>query len=82
MKKLLLTIIAALLCVTICLPVMAESELPRLIDDADLLSESEEQNLLQKLDSISEKQKFDVVVGTVDSLDGYSPMEFADDFYD
>ena len=82
MKKLLFTIIAALLCVTICLPVMAESELPRLIDDADLLSESEEQNLLQKLESISEKQEFDVVVVTVDSLDGYSPMEFADDFYD
>ena len=82
MKKVLFTIIALLLCLTISMPVMAESELPRLIDEADLLSDREEQKLQEKLDSISERLQFDVVVLTVDSLEGYSPMEFADDFYD
>lgn len=56
--------------------------LPRLVDGADLLSDSDEAALLAHLDEISERQQFDVVVVTVDSLDGRSPMEYADDFYD
>ncbi len=82
MKKVFSVILTVLLCMTITLPVMAEGELPRLIDEADLLSNGEERNLLGQLDSISEKRQVDVVVVTVDSLDGYSPMQFADDFYD
>lgn len=82
MKKVFSILIVMLLCMTIAIPVMAESELPRLIDEADLLFRDEEQKLQRKLDSISERLQFDVVVLTVDSLEGYSPMEFADDFYD
>ena len=82
MKKVFSILIVMLLCMTIVMPVMAESELPRLIDEADLLFSDEEQKLQRKLDSISERLQFDVVVLTVDSLEGYSPMEFADDFYD
>ena len=82
MKKVVSILIVMLLCMTIAIPVMAESELPRLIDEADLLFSDEEQKLQRKLDTISERLQFDVVVLTVDSLEGYSPMEFADDFYD
>jgi len=55
---------------------------PRLVDNAFLLDSEEESKLLDKLDQISEKQDLDVVVVTVDSLEGYSPSEYADDFYD
>ncbi|WP_242972523.1 TPM domain-containing protein [Lachnoclostridium sp. An169] len=59
-----------------------ERQLPRLVDNADLLTEEEESELLAELDEISERQAFDVAVVTVDSLEGRTPREYADDFYD
>lgn len=59
-----------------------ERQLPRLVDRADLLTDGEEEKLLAQLESISERQRFDVVVVTVDSLDGKTPQEYADDFFD
>ena len=54
----------------------------RLVDDADLLASEEEQDLLAKLNEISERQAVDVVVVTVDSLDGKTSEAFADDYFD
>lgn len=54
----------------------------RLVDNADLLNDDEETTLLAKLDEISERQQADIVVVTVDTLDGKTPMDYADDFYD
>lgn len=54
----------------------------RLVDDADLLTSEEEQDLLAKLNEISERQAVDVVVVTVDSLGGKTPEAFADDYFD
>lgn len=68
--------------------VMAETEnensayLPRLVDDADLLTQDEEKALQAQLDEISERQQFDVVVVTVDSLGEKSARDFADDIFD
>ena len=59
-----------------------ERLLPRLTDEADLLTDEEEELLLKQLDEISERQNCDVVVAAVDGLDGKSAMEYADDFYD
>ena len=69
------------------IPVCAEEipqdrQLPRLVDDADLLTDSEEQELNTELDEISEKQQCDVVVVTENSLDGKSAQDYADDFFD
>ena len=55
---------------------------PRLVDDADILSDSEENKLLKKLDSISESYQIDVAVVTIDSLGDRTPQEYADDYYD
>lgn len=60
----------------------AASDTARLVDEADLLSESEETELSDMLDEISERQQVDLVVVTVDSLEGESPRDYADDFYD
>lgn len=78
-----------------CIPVRAQEEdaeaeysipeerlLPRLVDDADLLTEDEESELGAMLDEISERQQFDVVVITVYSLNGMTAQNFADDLYD
>ena len=59
-----------------------ERNLPRLVDDAGLLSDSEEEELLGELDEISERQEFDVAVVTVNSLEGKTAEAYADDFYD
>ena len=54
----------------------------RVVDAADLLTDSEEAALRAKLDEISERQQFDVVVVTASTIDGKTPMAYADDFYD
>ncbi len=54
----------------------------RLVDEADILSDSEEETLRNKLDEISERVKCDVVVVTVDSLDGKTAQAYADDYFD
>lgn len=73
---------ALFLCIISAFPVFAADMLPRLVDDADLLSDSEEEALLEELDEISERQQVDIVVVTVNSLGGTSPRDYADDFFD
>lgn len=58
----------------------SERMLPRLVDDADVLSDSDEERLLGKLDDISEYYGVDVVVLTVYSLEGKDPERFAEDY--
>jgi len=54
----------------------------RVIDEADLLDEYEEEELLSLVNEISERQQFDVVILTVDSLDGEDIQYFSADYYD
>ncbi len=63
-------------------PVPSGYRKPRVVDDADLLTYEEEQDLLKKLDEISERQNMDVVVVTTNSLYGQDVTAYADDFYD
>lgn len=55
---------------------------PRLVDDAGLLTVDEAIALEEQLDTVSANHGMDVVIVTVDSLDGKTPGEFADDYYD
>lgn len=80
-KKILPLLFALLLCVTMVTPAAAW-EVPLLVDNAGLLTEAEQSELLATLDEISERQQADIVVVTADTLGGKTPMEYADDFYD
>ena len=83
MKKHIFSILLALiLCVAAAMPAFAKADMPRLVDNAGLLTDTEQSGLLEKLDEISERQQMDVVVVTVDTLDGKTPADYADDFYD
>lgn len=95
MKKTILRICMTLfLCLLVGVPVSAEEnrseekvipeerQLPRLVDNADILTDSEEEALLSQLDEISERQECDVAVVTVNSLEGKDVTAYADDFYD
>lgn len=83
MKKKLCTIfLALLLSVIMAYPAFAVSDMQRFVDEAGLLTGSEGSELLEQLNEISERQQVDVVIVTVNSLEGASAMEYADDFYD
>lgn len=88
MKRIMALILIALLCVgyspvsSEAAAIPAERQLPRLVDDADILTDYEESELLALLDEISERQGYDVAVVTKDSIDGQDVTAYADDFYD
>ncbi len=54
----------------------------RLVDDADLLNDSEEEELETKLDLISESYDCDVAIVTEKSINGAEPEAYADDYFD
>jgi len=81
MKQKLFAFLCVLCLLTVCInPVFATA--PRLADDAALLSRAETSEVEKLLDEISARHNMDIVIVTVDSTDGASPMEFADDYYD
>lgn len=83
MKKGIFTIAAILISTFAAVPaVYAADGLPRVVDDAGLLPDDAETALSDTLDEISERQQADVVVVTVNSLDGATATEYADDFFD
>ncbi|MBQ1447742.1 MAG: TPM domain-containing protein [Erysipelotrichaceae bacterium] len=58
-------------------------QVPRLLDDADILSNAEEAEIRMLLDEVSETYQMDICVYTVNSLpEGVSHVEYADDYYD
>lgn len=82
MKKRVYTVIFALLLLLFSVVPVAAKNRPRLVDKANLLTDNEEMKLLAKLDEISERQQVDLVVVTKKSINGKTPMAYADDFYD
>lgn len=83
MKKNILSVLCALgLCMAVVTPAFAKGNIVRLVDNAGLLTEAEQSELLAKLDDISERQQADIVVVTTNALDGKTAVEYADDFYD
>lgn len=62
--------------------VVDENHPARVIDEADLLSSSEEAELTEVLDEISTRQSFDLAVVTVNSTGGQDIISYTDDYYD
>lgn len=80
MKKYCAFLTALLLLLLTALPVWAA--MPRMADEAHLLSETERGQLADLVNALSEKHNCDVVIVTVDSLEGKSAQAYADDYYD
>lgn len=64
------------------LQITGTADAVRVVDHADLLSEREEQALLELADEISQRQQCDVVVLTENIISPKTPMEYADDYFD
>ena len=66
---------------TAILPVSASEYYP-LFDEPDLLTDGEEAELIAKLENICSQKQMEVVVAAFETIGDYTPMEYADDFYD
>lgn len=80
MKKLLTILLCAAL--LLCLCPAADASSPKIVDQADLLTDSEEQMLEQKAQALADEYDMDVVIVTVWSLNGKSAEAYADDYFD
>lgn len=81
-KRLIALFFAVLICIASIAPAFAQPAVPRMVDDAALMLESDVSDLNKKLDEISERQQFDVAIVTVNSLNGATPQSYADDYFD
>lgn len=81
-KRMTVFLLIFILCFSFGITAFAEEEPSRLVDMANVLDESEKSDVLSMLDEISKRQQLDIVVVTANSLDGKTPMEYADDYYD
>lgn len=84
MKKRILALIMLLaFCAAAAAPVFAASEgaMPLLIDDADLLGNFDEQDLLKRLNEVSQEYEVDVAIVTVDSIGRQEPQDAAKSLY-
>ena len=85
--RLLLIAIAATLMMTLALPDVSHASdngrsTPRFVDEVGLVSESQASTLTNKLNEISERQQFDVVIYVTNSTGGWNPRVFAADYFE
>lgn len=80
-RKSLSIVLCLLLLLAVVFPASADT-LPKVVDNADLLTDSEESALEEKAAALWDDCQLDVVVVTVNSLGGKSVQTYADDYYD
>lgn len=80
--RILCFVLCIVLLLSVTLAVSAEETLWRIVDNADLLDTAEESAHEEQSRLLREEYNMDVVILTVDSLEGKRPQEYADDYYD
>ncbi|MDR2957594.1 MAG: TPM domain-containing protein [Coriobacteriales bacterium] len=91
MRRVTTTVLLALIVIVIvCNPNLAfastftpvQRTLPLVVDNAGLLNDHEKQDLITLFERLSEEQHCEIAVVTIQSLNGRSVMDYADDFFD
>lgn len=82
MKRVLFILISILLLIPSANYANYDTTLNRVVDNAGLLSDYEEDELELMIQNIIGEYNFDVVIVTTDTNEGKSVVDFADDFYD
>ncbi|MGI6021060.1 MAG: TPM domain-containing protein [Lachnospiraceae bacterium] len=80
-KRIISFLTVIVLSVLLAMPVYAANN-DKVVDNADLLSDSEESSLEEKLISICDSMQFDIVIVTEDDIGGKSVEAYADDYFD
>lgn len=81
MKRIIPLIMTLILCMTLVVQVSA-AQRPRLVDSADLLTDLQETELLDRLDRVSSELRVDLVIVAMESLGGYSPEQAVRNYCD
>lgn len=81
-KRIVALLTVLVLCVLSGVNVFAAEHPPFVVDEANLLTEGEENSLLTKLNALNKEYELDIVVLTVNSIGGSDIVAFADDYYD
>ena len=81
-KRIISFLFIFLMCITLSVPALADQDTKRLYDNADLLKESEEKSLTDRLDSVSEEYKVDVIIVTVETVGNTTADKYINNFYD
>lgn len=79
-NRILLFVFALMLCMLTVVSAGA-ADVSRLVDNADLLNDAEESDIVAKLDKISKAYDADFVIVTVSSLEGQDSEDYADLIY-
>lgn len=83
MKQKVISLFLSICCLlTLALQVSASSDLPLVVDHAQLLTENEQDALEQKAKALQAEYETDIVILTVTNLDGKSAQDYADDYFD
>ena len=82
MKRFLILLLTLTLCLSLAISVSATAVAGIVMDDADLLSQAEEQALAQKLMEVGTAYNAQIIVATVASADGKDPDDLVNELYD
>lgn len=82
MKKFFSILMCLLLLALLPFPADAASDLTCVVDEANLLTQAELSSLEQKAQNLGTQCEADIVIVTVDSLDGQSAQSYAEDYFD
>lgn len=81
MKRLFVILLALSLFCALILCAGAAYEPDRLVDEADLLTNSEKAKVIARLDAIAQAQDFDVVIHTTTDIGRQDILDYGEDFY-
>lgn len=82
-KRIFAFLLVFVLCLSFALPVSAtKTEKQHMVDNADLLTDRQRQQLQDTLRQLSAQHQMDIVIVTVDSLGTKSATAYADDYFD
>ena len=82
MKNIQRLLFATLLLFCMSTTSIAATDVSRVVDNGELLTDSQEKSLLELADQVSVKLDFDIVIITEAGLGGYTPRDYADDYFD
>lgn len=81
-RKALALLFVVLLCVSMTLPVFADTIPAQIVDDADLLSSDEERELTEKLQQVSQKNELQIYIITVENVPNDDVDAYVEYIYD
>ena len=84
MKRKLFTYVLCLILLLVlpCSVLASDADLPKVVDNGNILTSEEENQLEQRARTLTETLEIDIIIVTVNSLDGKDVDDYADDYYD